>query len=213
MIALSQITITADFFKNITPLLWVIFAFLMFFSLRKELLSLLKRLTKVEIAGNKIEAIHQDNNQKNLSHEGISNIDKYLAVYANETVSRFEAFVKEESKYEQLANDGQKIEMLKKYSTILYIKNNFDIIYEDIFGSQIRILQHLNGFPTENADSLIRFYEEKLSGSGYSYESYLEYLFRINLITKDGDNIVITILGADFLKFLVLTNKRLDKPY
>lgn len=50
--------------------------------------------------------------------------------------------------------------------------------------------------------------------SGYSYDSYINYLISNNLIVKNSENkISITLFGRDFLKYLADSGLSIDKLY
>ena len=93
---------------------------------------------------------------------------------------------------------------------------HFDSIYSSIFGSQIRILERLNTLLPETRDSLQIYYNnaENLNPKffdNYPYKNYLNFLISFNLIREDNENISITELGIDFLKYLTESNKDVNK--
>jgi len=212
MLSDINFTLTAEAVSTIKNLAWPAVALICFFSVRKPLVDLIKRLTKVNIAGNSIEANQPQAIQNTGKELTISNVDKELSYFSQEAVTQFDSYVKNESKFMELATDADKIDRLLKYSTIIYIKSTFESIYSVIFGSQIQLLQRLNSFPEETYESLERFYKSGFPDKDYSYDNYLLFLYKYNLIIDNNGKIHITIMGVDFLKFIVANNKSIEKP-
>ena len=46
----------------------------------------------------------------------------------------------------------------------------------------------------------------------YPYENYLDFLKQNGLITMQNDNISITDIGKDFLRYIVEANLTVEKP-
>ena len=80
----------------------------------------------------------------------------------------------------------------------------------------IRLLQRLNSSHTETKNDLKFYYDNavKYNAEGYknySYENYLNFVFQSGLILIDNDNVRITDLGKDFLRYIVEANLTVEK--
>lgn len=77
---------------------------------------------------------------------------------------------------------------------------------------------HLNSFPGDNKENLKPFYDNAARQSPqvyqkYTYEQWLEFLHEIGYILDlENSKLGITILGRDFLKFLIETGKSEFRP-
>jgi len=194
---------------------WPILVLILFLLLRKPLINLINRVTKVGYGDKSLEATQQSATVK-IEKQEVSKVDRAIGSFEPETIETFNILVENETDFLELDTDGDKIKTLKNYSTILYIMLYFDTVYNAIFGSQIRLLERLNTLQLESKESLKFFYDnaEKQNPSffeNYSYEAYLSFLFSFTLIREDGNAIRITILGSDFLKYIIATNKNVNK--
>ena len=197
------------------PIVFIIVFIIGLLIMRKPLVNLINRVTKVGYGNKTLEANQQTVVKKGKEQE-TSQIDIAVGLFRPETIEMFKNAVEQETKVSKLNSDQEKVDRLTNYSCILYIKLHFDIIYNSIFGSQIRILERLNTLRPETKDSLKYYYEfaEKNNPSffeNYPYKKYLDFMFEFNLIIKENDVISITILGVDFLKYLTETNKDVNK--
>jgi hypothetical protein len=201
--------------QGIDTLKWPVLILIIFFVLRKEIVSLVNRVTKIGLAGTTVEAQQQQKVQGQ-EKKKISNIERSLGLFREETIELFKGFVFKETDIDNIKNDNDKIEHLLNYSVIIYILKHFGTIYDSIYGSQLLILQQLNSSTSEDMNSLKHFYDKAVEQNpkgyeDYSYESYLNFLTSFNLIVQERDKIKITILGVDFLKFITETNKSFNK--
>lgn len=147
-----------------------------------------------------------------------ANVDKVSGMFSEETMEVFADFVKNETLLDSLTTAEEKQDVLFKYSKIIYLIMYFNRIYNDIFGSQLRLLQKLNSSANENLGTLRVYYDYAKSTfpsiyEDYSYESYMEYLLSFNLIVNENGAIKITWLGKDFLKYLIEIGRTFEKVY
>jgi hypothetical protein len=194
---------------------WPIVAIIAILLLIKPIKNLINRVTKVGYGNKSIEA-NQQTVTKKIEEKEISEIDRAIGLFRPETIEMFVNAIKQETEVEKLKNDIEKIERHKNYSTIIYIMRHFDSIYSTIYGSQIRILERLNTLQPETRDSLKFYYENAKKYNpkfyeNYPYEDYLNFLFSFTLIREDDGIIQLTILGVDFLKYLIESNKDVNK--
>lgn len=190
----------------------VIIAILIF---RKPVVNLINRVTKVGYGDKSLEANQQTMAIEKKTEE-ISHIDRVVGLFRHETIDTFKAAILNESEIENLNTPEEKVDRLTNYSCLLYIMRHFDIIYNLIYGSQIKILQHINSHAGTTRES-IKFYYENAKRNNpnfydtYSYEEYLDFLFNHTLIGENNGILHITVLGVDFLKYLTESNKDTNK--
>jgi hypothetical protein len=82
----------------------------------------------------------------------------------------------------------------------------FERSYNNIFGSQIRVLEHLlaKGNEGETYIGLHPFYAQYWTGTPLQFPNYLGFLKNTNFIRYDGDPIQVRITpyGTDFLTYI-----------
>jgi hypothetical protein len=95
----------------------------------------------------------------------------------------------------------------------------FERTYSDIFGSQIQILQHLSNVGTAGAtqSQLRPFYDAAAQRypdvyRNYAFDAYLNYLINTaQLVSHNGDRLVIDFAGREFLSYLTRAGKTTAK--
>lgn len=206
-----------DILHLIDILKWPVIVFIIFLIIKKPIIDLINRITKIGHGGTSVEA-HQQQSAEKQERKQFSTVDKALGLFRQETIDLVTSAVLKETDLSTLTTDKQKIERLTDYSIALYILKHFESIYNSIFGSQIMILQQLNTFTYEDKDSLKRYYDYAVKQNpkyfeGYEYSEYIDFLFAFNLIINEDGQIKITVLGIDFLKYLTETGKTPHKSY
>jgi hypothetical protein len=110
--------------------------------------------------------------------------------------------------------------VLTRYLASSYIISRFEGIYNSILGTQLRALEMLNptapsGLPLAAVEA---WYEAGrasfpvLYGNGtYTFEMWLGYMRRMTLIATVDVNVHITVLGNEFLKYLVQNTYSMEK--
>ncbi len=203
----------------VNALIWPTVVVIIILIFKKQIQSLISRITKVGYGDKYIEAEQEIDVKKqkkdNKKVPEVSKIDRVLNFFQPETINTFLQEVDKDTNIETFEEETQKIELLRKYASIIFLMLHFDRIYYLIFGSQIKILQQLNKLLPETRESLRIFYDEIKRSSvifdNYSYEDYLNFLFSYSLIREDDGVVSLTILGSDFLKYLLDSNKSFNK--
>jgi len=213
---MTELEQTFDLINFIDTIKWPIVFIIGLLLLRKPLVNLINRITKVGYGNKTLEANQQTVLKKETEKE-TSKIDLAVGLFRPKTIELFKNFVEQETEISKLESDKEKIVRLTNYSCILYIMRHFDNLYNSIFGSQIKILERLNTLRPETKESLKYFYEYAKKNNptffeNYSYDNYMNFLFSYNLIIEEeNNNISITFLGIDFLKYLSETNKDVNR--
>jgi len=206
-----------DWIQLADTLKWPILIIVGLLIFRKPIVDLINRITKVGYGSKSIEAKQQITASEKKSEE-ISHIDRVVGLFKPETIEMFREAVSNETEVSKLKTPDEQIERLTNYSSLLYIMRHFDVVYNNIFGSQIRILEYVNSHSRQTKDSVKFFYENAKKNhpkfyDNYLYEEYLNFLFVFNLIREDNGILNVTILGIDFLKYLTESNKDVNKWY
>jgi hypothetical protein len=214
--------------KILEVISWPLVVFIVFFILREPLKNFINNIKKIGYGNAGIETgisnKQFDDEEKSpieLLSKGVSNkdIDKAINQFSSETMELFATSVKKETNLDSLRTPEERQEILFKYSQVIYLIMHFNKIYNSIYGSQLNLLHRLNSSMFENKDTLNGFYDYAKKSfpkfyEGYSYDNYLDYLFSFNLIVLENDNsIKITVLGRDFLKYIIETGLSIDKQY
>lgn len=213
----SQLSSTslADIIPIIDVLKWPILVLIVVLLIKKPIVDLINRITKIGHGGTSLEAEQQKSAGKQEKRQ-VSNVDRALGLFRPETVEFFRTAVLQETNLDNIPTDNEKTELLLNYSIAIYIIKHYEMIYNAIYGSQLMILQQLNTFAFENNETLKRYYNYAVEQSpkfydNYPYEDYIEFLYSFNLIVEEEDRVKITILGIDFLKYITETGKSLNK--
>jgi len=207
--------INSEWVSLVDTLKWPVLALITVLIFRKPIVDLINRVTKVGYGSKSLEAKQQSEVKENKSEE-VSVIDRVVGLFRPETINMFKTAISQESEFKTLQTAEEKVERLTNYACVIYIMRHFDIIYNSIFGSQIRILEHVNSHSSQTKASVKFIYEHAKQNNPrffetYSYDEYLAFLFNFNLLRKDDDILSVTILGVDFLKYLTEMNKDVNK--
>ncbi len=151
---------------------------------------LIKRFAEGEVSGVKFKIAPLQQQEKQQSVEG----------------SSFPSLTQQEK--DIVENPKKTAEKLKELNTAL----RFEKIFNLIFGSQFRLLEHLEtkGSAGEKYVNIVPFYNQHLASTpvppSTTYPQFLQYLLSNNLITIEGtdtDSVVkITPAGVDFLSYI-----------
>lgn len=206
-----------DWIELAETIKWPVLIIIGLLNFRKPIIDLINRITKVGYGSKSIEAKQQVTAREKKSEE-ISHIDRVVGLFRPETIETFREEVSKETEVSTLKTSDEKIERLTNYGSLLYIMRHFDILYNNIFGSQIRILEYVNSHSEITRESVKFIYENTKKNhskffDNYSYDEYLDFLFTHTLIREDDGILNITILGIDFLKYLTESNKDVNKLY
>lgn len=102
--------------------------------------------------------------------------------------------------------------VLTRYTAAALVNTDFEHIENNIWGSQIEILEELNGVAKAPADRLRPFYDRAATVypevfNTYSFDAYMAFLIgRVFVIRQNGD-FVITVKGRAYLMWRVHNGK------
>ena len=153
-----------DWIELAETIKWPVLIIIGLLNFRKPIIDLINRITKVGYGSKSIEAKQQVTAREKKSEE-ISHIDRVVGLFRPETIETFREEVSKETEVSTLKTSDEKIERLTNYGSLLYIMRHFDILYNNIFGSQIRILEYVNSHSEITRESVKFIYENTKKNS------------------------------------------------
>lgn len=211
----DSIDIFVNILKTLEIIKWPIVVIIVILVVKKPIIELINKIKKIGHGGTSLEIGAQNIIEKQEKNK-VSNVDRILGLFREETIEFFKEAVNNETDIENYKTEKEKIEHLKNYSIALYIIKHYEMIYNSIYGSQLLLLQQLNTSVNQNTEFVKKYYDFAKEDypkfyKDYSYENYLSFLYSYNLIVDEGRFLKITILGLDFLKYLTENSKDFDK--
>jgi hypothetical protein len=127
--------------------------------------------------------------------------------------------IKADIKNRGLVKDDEIQKILIRLLAANQIELSCEKTYRVIYGSQIKVLQHLNckGTLGDTLENIKKFYDDAATEypqfyKEYTFDSYVKFLTSSFLIKIEGEHVKITSYGVEFLGYLVkigLTAKKL----
>ena len=147
--------------------------------------------------------------------------DELLHEFDNRLLVEQEKIITDFLNEKNIQNSTERERVLTRYLASSYILARFEGVYSTIFGSQLRALEMLNasapnGLPLAAVEA---WYEVGKAGypriyvenGGYMFEQWMNYMSRMGLVTAVGTNVHATVLGNEFLKYVIQSNYTMDK--
>lgn len=215
----------SDILEILNLLKWPAVVLLIVLIFKKELKSIFSKSKKVSFKTGGMEfesvqdqnvTVHEQNAQQIHQPSLLENATKLFRV---ETIALFQGYVQKETLYEQLHSDKEKFETLLHYAIITYIIRQFDLIYDMIFGSQIALIQLIISKGAQDMEIFEYYYNQAKAKKPEAFENfelerYPKFLFSYDLLFIDKDQKVqVTVLGIDFIKYLIDSRKNLYKEF
>ena len=209
-----------DFLSSIS---WPLTTIIIFFILKNPIINFISNIKKFTYGSTEVET-NTPNNQNEEDYltellgdgQDASNLDKVLAKFSDTTIHSIDEIIKNETQIDQVDGFQNKYDRIYKYAKLVILIKSAEKIYSMIYGSQIRMLQRLNYSQTESKAELKLYYDNAAKNNpkgykDYPYEHYLDFLIQNELITMQNDNISITDIGKDFLRYIVEANLTVEK--
>lgn len=211
----------------LSSLAWPIVAITILLILKEPLKKLIENIKKIGYGGAGIETNYGKNqeDEKTLLErlgdgQDESYLDNALAKFSEFTLNRADEIIENETQISSVDGLQNQYDRIYKYSKLLVLIKNFEKMYDSMYGSQIRLLQRLNHMTTESKEDLKLYYNNAKENypntyKNYSYDAYLNFMLAQGLIIQeDGtENISISFIGKDYLRYLLEANLSLEKPY
>lgn len=196
------------------PVCALIFGIIFLFIFRKPITDFISRIKSLGKKG-----INVDTPQDTQISE---NENKYVEelmseVEASPMLLDLEDNIKKELGEKNLDYTGDASKILMRHLAATQIGLTFERTYQDIFGSQIKLLKQLNnkirsGFTKEEIDgyfhNLKTIYGEF---KDWETDNYIQFLLESGLILTKDDGYGITIRGVEFLLWLIKNSRDEDK--
>lgn len=176
--------------------------------------------------GDKVLSRGKHQTQENKSSEALTGsnseeiqISKMLSNFKPETLNYIENFVKNATNLDKEKSNETKIHNLLLYSKMALLYILFKHIHSLIYGSQLKILDHLKNYGESPLETIKTYYTDARTKhikfyENYAFESYINFLVQQNLIKIGNNNILsITDWGSDLLNFMNENNLSFDLPY
>jgi hypothetical protein len=131
-----------------------------------------------------------------------------------ESLKWYEEAVRKDLLSQKIESDARKIEYLIGHLALAILAKDFECLNSVLYGNQVRLLEHLNSNTEgDTADNLKAFYSSASARypsayKNYSYDQYLDFLEKSQLITKKDKRYLISNLGRDYLSFLVKLRRK-----
>ncbi|WP_348741308.1 hypothetical protein [Tenacibaculum sp. 190524A05c] len=210
-----------------SSLAWPIVAITILLSLKEPLKKLIGNIKKIGYGGAGIETNYGKNqeDEKTLLErlgdgQDESYLDNALTKFSEFTLNRADEIIEDETKISSVDGLQNQYDRIYKYSKLLVLIKNFEKMYDSMYGSQIRLLQRLNHMTTESKEDLKLYYNYAKDNfpntyKNYSYDAYLNFMFAQGVIIQENgtENISISVIGKDYLRYLLEANLSLEKPY
>lgn len=201
---MDTLTLVSNFVEYLA---WPVSAIILTTILKVPINKLLDRLITAKVKGNEFNFSTPGQQQIETPRNNSAIADSVPADPLG-LQSELENLINDDLASRELETPEDKITVLVKHHAALQLQNSYIVIYNQIFGSQISVLQSLNiqQEPVE-ADTLSLFYAMAQDQSpevykGYSFQQYLEYLTDSGLVVLDSHKYLITNYGRGFLMFL-----------
>ncbi len=111
------------------------------------------------------------------------------------------------------------VKILVRQLAVTQLSLYSEVIYSQIWGSQIATLSYLNPRAEGvQVSDVRRIYDTAARNSpqafaAYPFDNFLKFLESWSLVKREGDRITITSAGREFLAYIPRTGKSMDKPY
>ena len=188
-------------------LIIVVFALILF---RKPISDLIPKIRSLGIGKTGLETHSPQLLQK--EQEKKSPAEEMMRAFDNKLLLDREDIIKKDLESKVL-NQGEMLNVLIRHLAMTQLTLRFEYLNSLIWGSQIEILQNLNSSPHGMTVELIKprydFAADiySVQFANYSFEKYLDFLISNILIVNQDNRYFITVLGREFLTFLVQTGR------
>ena len=195
------------------PAVVIILGLAFIFTFRRQLGALIDRIQSISREGIQTSQTQLSPDKKT------STAEELMRSFDSPLLRETEKNITAELEGRGLANSLGAIPVLIRHLAQAQIYVWFEYYYQQIWGSQLAILNYLNVSLTgETRETLVSFYTAaaKLYPAvfqKYPFESYLSFLTTNKLIVEENGRFKITVLGREFLTYLASTGKTTNKLY
>jgi hypothetical protein len=203
------------------PLAALVFGLVLLWRFEPEIRELLRRGFKLSRGNYSFEAPpaqFQDGTQQPPAANDISKaFTEAMRVFDSPAVREVEDAIRKDLRERGLGEpSAEAVNVLLRSYAYAYLGRYFEHISGLIWGSQLRLLHHLNAAPLTGgtADELRPFHATAAEHfPDYSFEQYLGFLIGYRLVALEGDRYQITPLGREFLIFRIQSGRTEWRSY
>jgi hypothetical protein len=182
---------------------------------RKPISALLNRTHKISKEG--IQTLPQQTQQRPETFEKKTVVQELKEAFDSVTLREHETSIRRDLDQRGLKNEQETIDILIRHLAAAQIARHFEFVNSSIWGSQINLLEHLNGSLEGELNENLRVFYDQAGltppiSEEYPFERYLNFLILNNLIIQEEEKYKITNLGRDFLGYLVATGRTRPRP-
>ncbi len=194
------------------PLVVLILGILFMIGFYKPITSLIGRVQEINKSGIRTSPsqIQQGSEQARQA------ADEIMKTFDNILLKEIEDSINKDLETKGLGKSEEAIKVLVRLLASNRVLLAFESLYSIIWGSQISILQTLNTKPDgETIDAFRPIYDFASSlypdaFNNYSFDRYIDFLKKTNLITPLGDRYYITVFGREFLSYLIRSGRNMN---
>ncbi len=186
------------------------------FILRKPLSNLIDRIRN--ISGKGIDTTGLQPQQ--VKEKQQSPLEDVMKAFDSVVLLEYEKRIKEDIDKLGLTNPEEAKKVLIRQLATTQITLTCEIIYKTIYGSQLKILEHLNTrrLVGDTLENIKQFYDAAVAKypewyKGYSFDDYIRYLKDRLLINVEEGKVKITVLGVEFLGYLIKEGLNKEKLF
>jgi len=197
------------FAEIIKSLAWPLLGGGLALSFHKPLSSFINRIIKIDKDGVITAPVPGAQLEKKEPPE--IEVEKLLnLISASDLITSIESNIKEELRSKGCDTEGSSIKILIRHLAGTQLLLSFEKIQNSIFGSQVFLLKKLNEVAGQGKPLIFtEYYFEEIKSQypeafdKWSCEQYLKFLYESSLITKQNDQIHITVKGVEYLTWLI----------
>jgi hypothetical protein len=195
----------------------LIFAVFFVHHFRKELghfIERTKRITKQGVEAGPAEIAIQEVN----AIANPSPADDLLRAFDNQLLLEQEGLITRHLEENKIQSPSERARVLTRYLAASYIVVRFESIYQTIWGSQLRALEMLNqtpeGLPLAALEPWYELGRAMEPGwyNNYALENWYGFLEGGPLVVNKAGTVYISVLGKEFLKYLIDCGHAVGKP-
>jgi len=193
------------------PIALVVLGVVALLIFRRDIAALIGRTKKVSKEG--LETYEHQPAPPSAEKKGA---EEFFKSYDNPLLLEAEQIIEKDLRQRAIEGADREKTLIRALATA-NITQHFERLYNMIWASQLSCLRYLNprGLGAERGE-LIPIYEASKTlypdlYKDYSFDQWLGFLQRMNVVTERERRLFITVAGREFLKYLIATGK--DGPF
>ena len=195
------------------PVVFLAVALVVIFLFRAQFAVFLSRVTSIGKGGLKIEPATGQQSQPDRSKPA----QELIRTLDSAALLEQERLIKSDLERRGLEHTGETIEVLVRYLATYQLAVAFEEIYRLIFGSQIYLLKRANEsriISQATVEEHFRHTQTLFPGlADWNVDGYMAFLLTRGLLQRSGENYTITLLGTEFLGWMIKIGAAEYRPW